>query len=173
MVNHFFMPQVVTANTIAGEPLHGWQVLEYERHQRGRTWYIVMTILGLLLVGYGMITSNFLFSLIIILAGIILFLQAHEEAGQVPFFITELGIVVASRFYPYTELHHFYIIYQPPEIKTLFIQHKSALRPLLRIPLMDQNPVEVRHTLLNFLEEDLEKEQEPTSETIARRWKLH
>jgi hypothetical protein len=167
------MPKSFTEKTLIGDILHHWTIQEYDQHQRGVFWYIITITVGLLLVIYGLFSSNFLFSLIIILAAIILFLQSHQEAPQVQFGITELGVLMGSKFYTYSELEDFYIIYEPPEIKTLYIDTKSGMRPMLRIPLLDENPLEVRTALRNFLAEDVEKEEEPLADAAARRWKIH
>lgn len=166
------MPKSIHTDVPTGDIFHSWQVEEFVKYDRNRLWHIFMIIAGLLLVVYGMMSNNFLFSLIIILAGIILFLHSHGEPLLIPFRIAELGVVVGDRFYPYDELDMFFIIYQPPEVKTLFLEPKSPLRPRLRIPLGDVNPVEVRHTLQAFLSEDTERNEEPMSDMIARRWRL-
>lgn len=167
------MPKPLLADTVTGDVLHEWTIQEYDRHERGTWWYILIISIGLVFVAYGLYTQNFLFSLIIILAAIILFLQSHQSPPQVSFRIAELGLLIGNRFYAYTELESFYIIYNPPEVKTLFIESKSALRPTLRLPLLDEDPVTVRQTLLEFLEEDIEKEEEPLSDRAARMWKIH
>jgi len=167
------MPVIIQSDTVIGDVLRQWTVQEYNRHQRGLWWYIFMISTGLGLVFYGLFTNNFLFALIIILAAIILFIQSYQEPPQVIFQITELGVILGNRFYSYSRLSNFYVIYQPPEIKTLFIRPKNSLRPLIRVPLLDENPLTVRDSLKTFLEEDLEKEAEPMSDLFARRWKIH
>lgn len=156
-----------------GDILHQWTIKEYDQHERGVWWHVITITLAIVLVGYGLWTDNFMFSLIIILGAIILYLQSYQPPQKLPFAITELGIAVGNRFYTYHELTAFYIVYQPPRVKTLFLETKSSIRPRIRVPLTDQHPVEIRHTLQEFLEEDLEVEEEPTSDMIAREWKLH
>lgn len=167
------MPKQLTNETLIGDVLHEWAIQEYNQHERGAMWYIIFGTLAVLLIAYAIFSGNFLFALIIILAAVIIFLQSHQAPPLVPFRITELGVAVGSRFYPYTELKDFYLIYQPPAVKTLFIVPQQVYRPMLRIPLLDKNPVEIRHTLREFLPEDTEKEEEPFSDTFARTWKIH
>ena len=102
-----------------------------------------------------------------------MFLQSHQTPQEVIFQITDLGIVIGTRFYAYSELKNFYIIYNPPQVKTLFLSAKSLTQPLLRIPLLDTNPIEVKHSLREFLTEDLEKEDEPLSEKLGRNLQIH
>ncbi len=167
------MPKPFREDTIIGDILHKWTVQEYEQHERGWIWYLAMSVLGVILIAYGIWTNNFLFSLIIILFAIILFLQAHQEPLQVTFAVTELGIILGSRFYEFSEFKYFYIIYQPPEVKTLFFEMKSITHPLIHVSLLDENPVEVRQSLRKYMTEDLEKEDEPLAHTVIRRFKIH
>ncbi len=167
------MPKVIDENTIVGNALLEWSVAEYEQHVRPTAWYVLMTIVGSILVGYAIFTDNFMFAIIIVLFSIILFLQSHQDPIVVPFQITESGVIINNRLYVYSELKDFYIIYKPPEIKMLFIETNSTIRPRLRIPLMDTNPNEVRELLLEFLEENLQKEEEPFSDMMARQWRIH
>ncbi len=167
------MPKLLSDDILTGDILHAWQVKEYEQHDRPVLWYIVMISAAVLLILYGLFTGNFIFSLIIILAIIIFFIQSKQEPQDVPIFISELGVGVGNRFYKYSELDDFYIIYRPKEIKMLFIDTKTALRPLLRISLNDNNPLEIRDTLDNYLVENFEKEEEPLSEAFSRNFKLH
>ncbi|MBT3817598.1 MAG: hypothetical protein HOE80_00740 [Candidatus Magasanikbacteria bacterium] len=173
MITTLFTQKKITADTKFGDVLHEWAMPEYETYDRGKRWYILMAIVGTLLVVYGLFTGDFLFTLIIVLAAIILFLQDKQDPVDVPFAITEIGIVLGDRLYEFSDLGAFYIIYKPPKVKVLFFETKSILRPTLRILLKDENPIDVRKTLLEYMDEDLEKEDEPASDTFARDWQIH
>ena len=82
------MPKNLNEDVMLGDILHEWTIQEYENHSRGVWWYIIMISLGLVLVVYGVFTANFLFSLIIILFAIIMFLQSHNTPPQINFKIT-------------------------------------------------------------------------------------
>lgn len=166
------MPKPITEGLAIGQPRHEWTISEYEPVRWSKNWYITMITLGLVLVIVGLITENPLFSLIIILFGIILYLQSQQKSPQVLFMITDLGVILGNRFYPYAELENFSLIYNPP-VKKLFIETHSPVRPMLRIPLLEENPVDLRNTLLEFLPENTEREEEPVSDLIARWWKLN
>lgn len=167
------MPRLAHPNVNIGKILHEWTITEYDHHQRNLFWYLFMLTTGLLLVGYALFSGNFLFALIIVLFAIIMFLQSQQHAPQMPFRIAELGVIINNRFYPYSELQDFYVVYDPPDVKTLFLETNSSMRPRIRVPLMDVDPNEVRFTLREFLPEDVEKEEEPFSDMIARKWMIH
>lgn len=166
------MGELIKENTILGNPLHEWTIQEYEQFERGTRWYLFMGGLGFVSLIYSLLKGNFLFTLVIILFAIIIWLQAHQPPLQLPFVITDLGVIVGRRFHPYTEMQSFYVVYRPPEVKTLFFETKSVLEPSMRIPLLDADPVEVRFTLLEYLPENAEKEDEPISDQLARNLRI-
>ena len=91
---------------------------------------------------------------------------------MVSFKITEDGIVINGKLYEYKVIKNFYIIYEPPEVKTLYFEPKSLLSPRIPIALEDQNPVEIRQILRQYLTEDIDREDEPVSDQTSRLLKL-
>ena len=57
------MPKPLTENAITGDILHQWTIQEYDTHSRGVWWHIIMITFGIIAVVYGLLDSNFLFSL--------------------------------------------------------------------------------------------------------------
>ena len=166
------MPQIITDPNAVGTILHEWEVDEYEQHDRPRRWYMVMGTAGAVLIIYALFTQNFLFALIIVLFAMVLFLQSHQTAPKVVIRVTDRGVGIQHRFYEYNELDNFFIIYQPPEIQTLFIDTKTSLRPRLRLPLLDNDPNDLRFTLRQYMAEDTTAEEEPLSDRVARMWRI-
>jgi len=152
--------------------LISWSFPEFVVPERSRNWYIVAILIGVLFLLYAVLTANFLFGLIIIISALIMFLQAHKEAAQVEFAILENGVVVGDKFFDFKSLKNFYLIYEPPRIKNLYLEFDSWWRPRLTIPLEDINPVKVRQILLKFLSEDLTKQTEPLSEALNKKLKI-
>lgn len=149
-----------------------WLVPEYREHERSRRWYIVAGGLLTALLAYSFLTANFLFALLIIIAGVIVILQDREKAPDIGFIIAEDGIALGRDFYRYQRFQSFWIYYEPDEAKTLFFEFKNRFRPRLAIPLLNKNPLQVRATLLKFLPENTARENEPVSEQLSRLLKL-
>ncbi|HSR89327.1 MAG TPA: hypothetical protein VLK22_02920 [Candidatus Udaeobacter sp.] len=156
-----------------GEVIFDWVVNEYEKHDRSKGWYAIMAIIGIALLLYSIIYGNYLFTLIVVLFGIVLFLQDMQEPMEVQFAITEAGIVVGSIYYPFKEINNYWIIYNPPEVKNIYFSTKSLLKHRLQVPLADNDPRPIRDFLNQFLVEDLEQEEEPLSDRLGRVFKLH
>ena len=156
-----------------GKIIYEWAVKEYEQHERSRRWYLVMGGLAALLILYGVASANYLFALIIVLFVIILYLYELQEPLQVYFAITETGIILGKKYYRYSELKNFWIIYNPPEVQSLYFALDGLVKHRLQIPLLDYDPGPIRGYLGQYLLEDLDQEEEPFSDRMARVLKLH
>ena len=154
-----------------GKILFSWKIPEYPSYKRGAGWYIGFILIFGGLIFYAIWTANFLFAIILALAGFIVLYSVFHSPQELRFEIREDGIILGDHFYPYKGFKSFWIIYEPPEIKNLYLDFKGW-RPKLSVPLMNQNPLKVRETLLKYLEEDLEKEEESTTDYLSRRLKI-
>ena len=155
-----------------GEVLITWKFPEFEELKRGKAWYIIGAIVVVLLLIYCYYTENPLFALIIIVAAIISVMFSKRKPEMVDIFITNTGVLVGNTFKAYKNLKDFAIVYHPPEVKKLYIETHGTLRPRFSVPLEDVNPLAVREILLDFLEEDLEREEESSSEALSKLFKL-
>jgi len=152
--------------------LISWEFPKFENYQRRKGWYIWATIIFVLLILYSVLSANFLFGLIIILATIIIFLNHHKGNSKINFAVTPKGIQVDNKFHNFKDIQNFWIIYEPPQVKKVYFQLKNAFKTTFSIPLEKINPLEVRKTLKQHLEENLDKESESTLDTLERILKL-
>lgn len=159
------------ANT--GKIIAGWNIQEYEKYERSKRWYWIAGIIAISLLVYSIISANYLFTLIIVLLCIILFLHDMQEPVELPFAITETGIILGTKFYSYSEFNNFWIIYNPPMVKNLYFLTNNLLKHRLQVPLLDNDPRPIRDFLNKFLKEDLEQEEEPLSDRVNRALRIH
>ncbi len=154
-----------------GEVYFEWKIPEYIQPKRTKRWYILMLVLAIALIIYSIITANFLFALIVIIAIFIVFLRAYAQPQELKFKITDEGILVGGKFYEYNQMKNFYIIYSPPVVKKIFFSLKG-LSPDLSIPLNDMNPLIIRKKLLGYIDEDLEREYQSIDDQLETILKL-
>jgi hypothetical protein len=155
-----------------GNTLLNWHFPEFEKYERTPAWYIALFIIAGALLVYAILSESFLFAVIIVMSTIIILLWHRKEPAELDINIMEAGIEIGNKFYMYKEIKSFFIIYEPPHVTTLFIQLKTNTKPRISIPLNGQNPVKVRDLLLNFVEEDVDKNDEPGSDYLVRALKL-
>ena len=155
-----------------GKTLAKWNFMEFEDPKRSKAWYFWAIVITFLLLLYAIFTINFLFAVIIVIAVITLITRYRNEPEQITVTITEDGIELENRFHPWETMKDFYIIYKPGEVTSLYINFKALAKPRLNIPLQNQDPVEIRKIFIEYIDEDLEKEEEPFSEAVGRALKL-
>lgn len=134
---------------------------------------MVAGIFGLGFVIYAALSANYLFALIVILFAAILFMGSMEEPLEVPFAITSAGVVIGDKFYRYSEMSGFWMIYNPPDVKNLYFSFNQFFRNRLQVPLGDLDPRPIRDFLNQYLSEDLNQEDEPLSDRLSRLLRLH
>lgn len=154
-----------------GKTLVEWESGDVPTYQRSRRWYIIVGMAGGLMIAYSLWTANYTFVLLILLFALT-FILVWRQSHRIRIKITEGGVAAGEIFYPYRELKKFWLLYQPPDVKMLYLEFRNPLRPRLSIPLENQNPVAVRHALLDYLIEDLHQEEEPPLDQISRMLKL-
>jgi len=160
-------------NRYQGEALVEWRIPEYDRYERPKMWYLIAIIVALTALIIGFWVKNYLFVIIIVLSSLIIILNEGREPEEIDFAIHDEGLVLGKRFIDYSELSNFSIIYKPRQnTKKLYFEFESALRPRLSIYIDNANPLKIRDILLNYLQEDLERENEPLSESLARLFRL-
>ncbi len=149
-----------------------WEFPEYVKHIRKKGWYIWASFISLLIIIYSLLTTNYLFALLVIMFDLILVINHRQDPQKIEFTINHDGIHLGKKFYKYNDISKFWLIYQPPHAKNLYFEFKTSIRPKLSIPLGDQDPLEVKSFLRQYLEEDLDQENESLTDIIGRIFKL-
>jgi hypothetical protein len=156
----------------AGEALVSWETWEYPPHERSTKWYIIASLIGIGLIFYSILTANFLFAIIILMMGVIMLVNALRHPDRIEVHITTLGLVVGNEFHSYKEIKDFSLVYEPPDVKLLYVDFNSRIHPLVAIPLEEVNPNDVRASLLPFAFENIEREEETLTDMVRRLYKI-
>jgi hypothetical protein len=149
-----------------------WLFPSFQQHERGLGWYIAAGIVAVGLFVYSIVTKNFLFAIIIILIAIIVIGKDFVSPHQVQFMVDEDNVTIGDRTYRFREFATFWLAYEPPQVKMLYLEFKSGVRPSYPIPLVNENPLRVRAVLQKYIREDLEREAEDLTDRLGRMFKL-
>ncbi|MBU0963998.1 hypothetical protein KKC06_03090 [Patescibacteria group bacterium] len=156
-----------------GETLAAWDFPEFTKYKKSALWYLVMIITVTGLVLFGIFTQSYLFIILIFILIVIYVMRSRREPSLLSINITEDGISIGQNtFYKWKDIRSFWIIYEPPEIKNLYFDFKTGLRPSISISLENQNPLRIRKMLSEYLPEDTDKENESFSDGLGRILKL-
>lgn len=150
-----------------------WEFPEYEKHERGRNWYIIAGVIAVGLIVYAILSANYFFALIILIVGFIIALWQYNEPLIINFSIEPDGVRLVDKFYSYHRFKDFSIVYKPEDkIKNLYFEYKNGFHPRLVIALHNTNPIIVRNYLLRCLPEDLERQDASFSEGFGKIFKI-
>lgn len=155
-----------------GERLVGWEVDEYPQHVRSRMWYVIAGIVSVSLIVYAIMTANFMFAVIILMCCVILMISSFTKPERIPMMITTTGVILGDIYYDYQSIRDFSIVYDPPDVKLLYLDFYAVTHPLLSIPLEETDPNIVRDSLLPFCMEDLNRTNEHLTDVVRRLYKL-
>ncbi|MBI2638648.1 hypothetical protein HYW83_03600 [Candidatus Peregrinibacteria bacterium] len=148
-----------------------WRAPEYTHHEKSPIWFVVAGLIALLLVLYGLKTDGWTFSVAIIVFAGTYYLVHREAPKTVEVKISKFGVKIGRHVFPYSNLKSFWIVYEPPFIKKLYLRMASSFKPDVFIALEDADPVEVRRLLNTHLNE-LKGRHEPFSDTLVRLFRL-
>ena len=102
------------------------------------------------------------------LLGVVLLIRAGKKPEIVDFEVNPLGVKVGEQLYGFREIKSFWIEYEPAlGIKELSLQLKKWYFPYVKILIYNQNPVQLRLTLLTFLPEVEHKDT--LADAVSRR----
>ena len=167
------MPEENNTPADHGKALASWEFPEFIKQERTPSWYILAFIVIIALLAFAFFTQSYLFGVVIILFGAVYYMRSRRSPALMRITITEDGIEIGDKnFYPWKDVDKFWIVYEPPAVKNLYLDFKAGLRPSITVFLENQNPLNIRKFLLQYIPEDIERENETLSDGFSRMLKL-
>lgn len=147
-----------------------WSAPEYAYYSKNGGWFLTTGFIALMLFFWAIWTKNFLFVILIGLGYFLLVAFALKRPEEVYVSLKPKGIHVNTKLYKFDDLNSFWIFYNPPEIKELSLHSKKKMTPYITIPFNNQNPVEIRNFLINYIPE--KKQDESLIDNLFRSWRF-
>jgi hypothetical protein len=155
-----------------GRVLLAWETWEFPPVERSTRWYVIAAAAGLGMIIYALLTTNFVFALIIVMFAVIMLMRDLKKPVRVQAAITTDGVVFNNEFYPFGDIKDFSVIYEPPAVSNLYLGFVGRLSPMMSISLDDADPNEVRAQLLPYVFENLDRDSESLTDALSRVYKL-
>jgi hypothetical protein len=157
--------------TAYDEAILAWVAPETVRHERGHVWRIVMSFLGFAWAAWAAYTGAWTLAVVIIAFMITYSIVHLEHPKDVEIVVSAVGIKVGGRKYAYSRIKAFWVIYDPPLVKTLNIRVAGEVISDITIQLGNQSPAAVREVLLEKIPE-MEGATEKISDIFIRLFKI-
>jgi len=106
----------------------------------------------------------------ILLAGMVT-LTHNQEPKMIDIKIMPLGMKIDDQFYAWSQIRAFWIVYNPPFVRRLYLRLADKGGRQLKLELNEQNPVEVRQQLARELPE-IEGGEEAMTDLFIRLLRL-
>ncbi|HEX9502777.1 MAG TPA: hypothetical protein VF974_00445 [Patescibacteria group bacterium] len=148
-----------------------WKAPSHIKHQRSSAWYLIFSLCGLALLAFAFYIRSITAGLTFFLIVVVLLIISTQSSREVTYKVTKTGIAAGNMIYPFKIIKRFWIIYNPPEVKTLHFETTAYLNSQVTLQLGPQDPVELKLVLGGYLPEDIEMEESIT-ESLARRLKI-
>jgi len=151
--------------------IFSWEAPEYIQHEKGWKWFVGAGIVVLLLCVYAILTGNWTLALALVVFSALYYWQHFETPKHVKIIVSRVGIKVGNKEYTYQHIKSFWIIYRPPNVKTLNLKSNSRYLPDVAIQLGTQAPGELREYLCSQIIEK-EGKEESFLDGLIRTFKL-
>ena len=137
-------------------PVHfEWEGMEYAFEEKGADWYWALGIIAVAGILACILFNNFILALVIAAGAVALGLQAARPPQMRHFEITDSGLVVDDKLYPYEDMLHFSVLeYADPSLPpSLSIKTKRMLSPHILVPIIGHDPVEIYDLFIQLVPE--------------------
>lgn len=148
-----------------------WTAPEHIKHNRGKLWKVIVAALLIAAIVTGVAHQAWTFSLAIVAFAVAYYLINKEPTKNVEVSISDIGIKVGKRKYPFTRIKSFWLIYEPPYTKALYVKVDGEWVVDIQIQLNKQDPSEVREFLIEKVPER-EGHNQSLTELFARILKI-
>ena len=139
--------------------LEQWDAANSYARVRTRNWYAAFIFITGALATYAIVVKDWLFLVFIAIGAGFVFLKGYMQPKIFHYGITQQGIVVNSRLYPFNLLETFWIHQPLHGYHELVLLSKKTTMTELRIPLGEKNPEKIHDIVIQHLaiEEDPEE----------------
>lgn len=148
-----------------------WKTPEFIPHSKGPAWFLTAAGLMIAFTAYAILTGSATMAIVFILLGGVYYLTHNQAPRILEIKVTRLGIAVGTRFYPFGNLNAFWIVYNPPFVRKLYLRTSDKTNREIKIELNDQSPVALRQALAREIPE-IEGGQENKADMLIRLLRL-
>ncbi len=143
-----------------------WISPEFVRYPKTKNWYIVISIIGLVLAGLFVWLKNYMATAICILAPTVFFIMSREKIKKRTCTLDKNGLTIDEKIYSFDELKSFWIV-DADLASTLYLETTRKFRAPITIYLAKVDQEKIRSFLSQFIAEQKGK-QETSQDKISR-----
>jgi hypothetical protein len=141
-----------------------WQAPEFRHYEKDPAWYVTLTAISVLIVGFFIIQKDYFGAITMAIIGAMLVFFSRQTPQIVDIELNDKHIKFGNMVFPYKHLKSFWVV-NSENHKTLNLETTTYINNLVILELEDQNPEEIR----SFLQDYLPEHPQNTRETFAQK----
>lgn len=158
------MPEENSTNIINKEELknnvlYSWYAPEFLYNEKPKYWHILIYSTVLILILAMVVFKQWFAIPVFILIGILVFQYSEVKPRNINVSITDLGILISNKFYPFSEIKTFWILYKPP-LKQINLELTKRFSPIISILLEDADPITIKDLLSPHIIQDSQRSED-------------
>ncbi len=131
-----------------------WHAPEYHHTEHTKDWFWGLGIVAATITIISFLLGNWLFGVLVIIAGFSLAMFAHRSPRIVTIHLGSSGIMIEKTLYDFSDIESFWVeVEENPSHPRIIFKSKHLFMPYILIPLGDMHPEEVADFLSAFLPE--------------------
>lgn len=130
-----------------------WHTVEHHHTEKNTDWYWIVGIVSISIAIIAIIMNNIIFAILIIVSAFTLSLFASVKPKIMEVTLDRSGITMGQTRYPYANIQSFWVETREHTPK-LILKSKKVFMPFITAFIEDVDPDEVRHHLLQHLQEE-------------------
>lgn len=131
-----------------------WEAPEHNHVEKSGEWYAILIIISLAGSATAFAVGNLLFGILIILFAIVATMTSMTIPDIIPYSITQRGVRVNDRLYPFSELESYYIEEEDINGPQLLLKGQRFFSLLVVIPIPEEDIDDIEELIAARLPEE-------------------
>ncbi len=131
-----------------------WEALEHGHGVQGADWLWVLGIITISTTVAAILLGNTLFAIVLLMSGVVIGITATREPLEISYAVTQRGLRIDDKLYPYSTLESFYIDEDHHFGPQLLVRSEKMLMPLLVLPLPEEYVDDIEDIIASRLPEE-------------------
>lgn len=134
-----------------------WTAPEFVHYPKEKWWFAAVAAAGIILVGYFLLRKDLLTAALFLLLLPIIYYFSRAKPRTLNIKLDGRGLKINEQQISYQQIRNFWIVYEPPHVKTLNFETAAYLNRYVTLQLENEDPLKIRQFLLEYLPEDLDR----------------
>lgn len=137
--------------------IYQYTTLEFDKFERTPTWYMIFSLIGILLLSYAIIERAPLMFFVFLLTFVVTLLISRKDPKEVQVTITPSGVAVGKNMYLFTDIESFGV-FRHTDSAFLSLYLSKGIIHYNRVPLGKEDPEEIANIISQFVPREDGKE---------------